>query len=50
MDAGARAQLDASARVMTTLGQKPFSHPYFWGAYHVSGSGTLRLRVSDEVR
>ena len=49
-DEDARAQLEASARVIETLGQKPFSHPYFWGAYHVSGSGTLRLGMPAEVR
>jgi CHAT domain-containing protein/tetratricopeptide (TPR) repeat protein len=49
-DEDARAQLEESARLIETLGRRPFSHPYFWGAYHVSGSGTLRLRMSGQGR
>jgi CHAT domain-containing protein len=49
-DEDARAQLEESARLIETLGRKPFSHPYFWGAYHVAGSGTLRVQVPGQGR
>ena len=49
-DEDARAQLEESARLIETLGGRPFSHPYFWGAYHVAGSGTLRVQVPGKGR
>src|SRR5690606_20547091 len=44
-DIHARAALQEFLQDLPDLEGRPFAHPYFWAAYHVSGDGTLRVRL-----
>ena len=45
-DERAREALQTFLQDLPTLDTKPFAHPFFWATYHVSGDGTLRVRLS----
>jgi hypothetical protein len=44
-DEGVRAVLQDFVNGLEKLSSRPFAHPYYWGSYHVSGQGTLKVSV-----